>query len=275
MSRQLLVVILIINASCTSNPFDSDEISPSRLTVQGKVDLQGAASPDGAYIWLEGFEIGTRTSSAGAFSLTIPSPSSQPCGGLDAVFKLYSYVDNYTLTGTSLIVRQGEFAPSVGGLGEDGLLKNVLKMQSLLSVDVEVIPAEVSRTTTGFIQVLVHLKAVKDSVQITFPRTSNYLMGVVYLHRFQPDDNIRIINYTEEMVTWWINTDGRVLPAIFDRRPADLQIGAYKIFPYIRIARNDVPQRMLEQIAPPSAGEFERYLSIPFKRKTGILTVTP
>jgi len=52
-----LLWLAVLNG-CTSNPFRDDDSSSGATTIQGTVQLNDGSSPEGAYVWLEGFKLG-------------------------------------------------------------------------------------------------------------------------------------------------------------------------------------------------------------------------
>ncbi len=59
--RFILIVftLSLLYLGCTGNPIGSDEISSGKRQMKGIVQLENGHSPEGVYVWMEGFDLNT------------------------------------------------------------------------------------------------------------------------------------------------------------------------------------------------------------------------
>lgn len=259
---------------CTSNPFGGDDISPGTARIQGTVLLNDASSPEGAYVWLEGFKLGTRTDSRGKFQLTLPPPSAQgSAGGVSGTFNLYFYIANYQLDIAQVVTQNGEFVYGRGDLnGKGELTKLVIKFLHILT---EVAPSSVPVNHPFRIGVQVTLEATTDSATVVFPSSVGGLLGAILFRNVEtgqvstlesvaggPSD-IQIVGRAPY---------SRVLA--FNVNQLRLAPGEYEIIPYLLMAHETLPDGLLDSISPDVQELGPDYLKIPFRREGGRFTVT-
>ena len=149
-AKEILIIFLLLSTfiffACTGNPFSDDEISPGNRQISGKVEVSGNQNPEGVYVWLEGFNIGTRTDEQGCFQLTLPMPASQggSAEGVAGAFNLYYYVANFNLESTRVLTRNGSFVYSQGDINSKGELNNPKFLFQNLQIRTRVTPSSLS-----------------------------------------------------------------------------------------------------------------------------------
>lgn len=269
----LLIGLIVSLSGCTESPFGAGEIEPANRVMEGQVLLNDNASPDSIYVWLEGFEIGKFTDTQGQFSITIPRAATQPGGGLDAVFKLFCYVDNYGLQSVPIILRRGELVYNAGGLDDDGNLEELVLLEKKLHVRTILTPDEISFDSTDPIDVSIELTAVSDSVLIRYPVTNAGLIGTVYVSS-QDESHVRVMDFRDGQTELWVDAEGDTIPAVFRLAGQTLTPGTYEVIPHIEMDHPNLPVELSISLkSDPNLSEID-YLNIPFRRDGGILTVT-
>ena len=84
-AKGILIIFFLLSiflfSGCTGSPFSDNEIPQETRRITGKVEISdNTHSPEGVYVWLGGFDIGTFTDQDGEFEITLPS-TAQNSGG--------------------------------------------------------------------------------------------------------------------------------------------------------------------------------------------------
>ena len=150
----ILIVGLTFNyhLSCTKSPFEAD-IAPEPRIIRGTVDLLNTTPDDNIFVWLEGFDLSTRTDEFGDFSIEIPKELSESTASLNGIFELYFYVANYKINSATITVRNGLFLYGEGDLNNQGSLTHTIQMHKILDILTLVQPQWVPNGYTGPIDV--------------------------------------------------------------------------------------------------------------------------
>ncbi|MFQ5601732.1 MAG: hypothetical protein ACE5HS_00530 [bacterium] len=81
--------------ACTENPLSSGRIFSG---IRGQVSLSEDLSPENIYVWMEKWQIATRTDDHGEFLLNLPPVSTQGgSGGISGLFTACFYAAHYQL----------------------------------------------------------------------------------------------------------------------------------------------------------------------------------
>jgi len=274
------VLVAITFSACTSNPLSDDEIAPGKSQITGKIEVSDNQSPEGVYVWLEGFDIGTFTDQEGEFEITLPS-TAQNSGGATGIFNLYYYLANYKLTITELTVRRGEFVFASGEINNKGELQRPKFLPRILDISTVLTPPKADADSSIFMKVEVVLSSETDSVTVLYPREPfdgpNKLIAPLFVKNLETGAAFYI-----EPTLAGINEDDII--TIFPGRPfvrtmlllmskGVLSEGEYEIIPYLRISQPDVPAELVNNLIEDIDSFGLDYLNLPFLRTNGVLRV--
>jgi hypothetical protein len=157
-------------AGCTKSPLENKVDNSPKMQIRGQVDLSDNLSPEGAYVWLEGTPLSTRTDNNGFFQITLPPTGPSNATYANGVFNLYFFIANYRLNLTAVIVQNGEFAYSRGEVDKNGTLTSVRHLFKALHIQTVVDPEAILTNYDGPVGVQVALRATLDSVTVVFPK---------------------------------------------------------------------------------------------------------
>ncbi|MFH1943719.1 MAG: hypothetical protein ABIL68_16580 [bacterium] len=278
-----LIQILVAGVSlqfftgCTWNPFGSNDISGGYREVSGTVQLHDGSSPEGVYVWLESFNVGTTTDETGQFTIALPAKSSQGASsGLSGVYNLYFFVANYGLKSAQVVVQEGEFVYSRGDVNKDGRLAALIILKRFLRIEMDVDPAIVDENYTGNIRVTVTLTAAQDSVSAIIPESiGDGSLGAVlirkmstrevFIHKFSIFGGMRVkVLVGRQSYNTGMN---------FNLITKPLEAGMYEVIPFLLIAHEPIPEGMLDSISLSAQNLCPDYLKIPFMRQGGAFEV--
>jgi hypothetical protein len=268
---------LLIFTHCTDNPFDEGDISGGKREVRGKVVLSEPGGLQDVFVWLEGFNIGTRTDEQGNFKLTLPPSSGQNSGGgLDGLFNLYFYLANYKLDTSQVLIRDGEFIYSRADINKNGELKEAKSLTQFLRIKTEVAPSKVFVNSTELLGIKVTLEAVLvDSVTVVFPGVVGGFLGAALLRNLETD-----VVFFVESTAGATTRDAVVvgpIPAsrslLFTLINDPLPKGKYEVIPYLLVKHEEIPSQLMESLGNEVEDLSPNYLKIPFKRETPILEI--
>lgn len=258
---------------CTENPFSNDKVSGGSRQVSGTVRLGDGQNAEGVYVWLEGFNIGSRADGSGRFQLTLPPRSSQG-GDINGVFNLYFYAANYRLAASEVIVRSGEFAYDQGDINKNGELASAPVLAKFLRIITAVSPATISSSALSRVYVTVTLQATAgDTVTVAFPGLFSDGLAKALLKKSGADEVILLYSNEFGFATsdlQIVNTGGFSRTIAFDLRGVAIPPGDYEVIPYLLIKHDVVPAGLLERLGSAFGKD---YLQIPFRREGGSLKV--
>jgi hypothetical protein len=274
----LIALIGLSNfCGCTSNPFGEDDIASGTGTIRGSVQLSNRASPEGVYLWLDGFNLSTRTDASGNFVLTLPPPSAQgSSGGISGVFNLYFYLANYLLASTQVATQKGGFVYARGDLNAKGELAAPKTLQRFLRISTLVAPSSVRTNFTGNINVEVTLEATIDSATVIFPKAVGGLLGAIFIKRAGSEE-VFLAESVPGAVTRDIQIIGRAPHRrlmLFNLLQRPLPPAEYEVIPYVLIRHEFIPPGLMASLGANVEDFGPDYLKIPFSREGGRLTVT-
>ena len=283
-AKKILIIFLLLStfifSACTGNPFSDDEISPGTRRITGKVEVSNDQSPEGVYVWLQGFDIGTFTDQDGNFEIILPS-SAQNSGGGAGILNLYYYLANYKLVKTELTVRNGEFIFANGEINNEGELHRPIFMPRILDISTVLTPSTAHADTSIFMKVEVVLSSETDSVNVFYPRETfkgpNKLIAPLFVKNLETETAIYVeatlvgINQ-EDLITI---ERGRpfVRTMLLSMDKGVLSEGQYEIIPYLRVSQPEVPAELLNNLIEDIDSFGLDYLNVPFFRTSGVLSV--
>ena len=261
----------LFTIGCTSNPFGSSEISRTSSTITGTVSLGNNLASKGAYVWLDGLSVGTRTDENGRFSLALPPPSAQGnSNGTTGTFNLYYYVANFSLNKTELATRNGFFILPNQEFDEKGELHKTKSLFQFLTISTEIQPCSLQVGAGGLLSVRFVLEAKTDSVSVYFPGEVDEYLYPVLLHNSQ-SGQLFIMNATITGVGGddWLRVgrqpqSRRLLVSL---RGNSLPLGEYRVIPYLLVRHDQIPAGLLASLGKNAEALGPEYLNIPFARE--------
>ena len=270
------VTLLLFMAGCSKNPFFEDKkIGSNKREISGTVQLSDQSTPDNVFVWLEGFNLSTRTDSLGKFTLTLPTPAAQPGGGLDGIFKLYFYVANYDLSSAQVVVHGGQLESADSDLDDKGELKTTQTLSRRLRIQVAVTPSAISAIDSVGIDIAVILQADHEPVVVRFPKMLGNNIAAIFLRDIDPANNyMRMIDnagYLTKVET--VGTKSREWHMIINYSLSMFPVGEYEVIPYLFIEQENIPAELSAALGTGIEDFSESYLKIPFKRQGGRLTI--
>ena len=279
MSKYLITAFLFtIIWGCTSSPFEGKNVTPSVRKISGKVRLSTNEDPQDVFIWFEGFDMNTHPDENGNFEFSIPPPSAQnSSGGLTGVFNIYFYIANFSLVVKPIVFLNGDIAVEQTEINQQGQFLQEMLMFENLKIHTEVDPNSVDKNDSSVpVTINVILQAVKDSVDVLFPRRTGGLSAPIFFRNLEtgdvtilqtsvPDkkakDTLRVPpSPTLRQLTTEINV-GRFPP------------GKYEIIPYILILNPEVPEGLFQSLGTDGQPFGMDYLIIPFKRSREVFEI--
>ena len=284
-AKEALIIFFLLSifvfSACTGNPFSDNEISQGMRRITGKVEVSdNSHSPEGVYVWLEGFDIGTFTDQDGEFEITLPS-AAQNSGVAAGIVNLYYYLANYKLAKTELAVRNGEFIFATGEINNEGELHRPKFIPRILDISTVLTPSTAKADTGIFMKVEVVLSSETDSVNVFYPRETfngpNKLIAPLFVKNLQTGTAFYVeatlvgIN-KEDLITI---ERGRpfVRTMLLSMDKGVLSEGQYEIIPYLRVSQPDVPAELLNNLIEDIDSFGLDYLNVPFFRTSGVLSV--
>jgi hypothetical protein len=273
-------IYLLLFSGCTKSPFSEDKTGLGTRQTRGAVTLDDGSSPEGVYVWLPGFDVGTFTDANGKFQLTLPSPSGQ--SSLSGIFTMYFYLANYDLDSAKVFTRDGVFVYEKGDVNKNGELNAPKRLQRLLRISTTVQRYNSPRSGADSTVVRVGMQADANPVTVIFPNTCSdrecpdHRIGAVLLRNFSTND-IYVVQMSPGATSRHVVTVGRVPVArtmYFSLDRVFIPAAVYEVIPYLWIERGELPPGLLASLGPNVLALGPDYLKIPFRREGGRLEVT-
>jgi len=281
----LIFVVYFILGGCTENPFfKDDKITPINRTIVGKVELSDGVCPNNVFVWLEGFDLSTRTDRGGKFQIELPQPSLQPGGGLSGVFKLYFYVANYQLKYVEIAVVNGNIEYSKAGLNDKGELNHTMILSKMLDLNASINPCSVKEDSQDSISVIITARAVEDTVWATslFSKPSykgDTILITGFLKKADSGEFVRTIyNKKKEYLPGFFPVSSEfpeLLHLVISHQPGTLPVGEYEVVPYILIQQENIPADLIKSLGENVEDFGADFLKIPLKVRNNKLEVKP
>jgi hypothetical protein len=279
------IILSILLIKCTQNPFEaSDKVSPKGGKIRGGVELSDRISPAGVYVWLDHLNIGTWTDKNGQFEMILPSPVSQPGGGITKDSKLYFYLANYQVETAEVVLLNGRALYSHGDINENGELKHDLCMTKIMDIKIAVEPREfpqnpaldsLTNIESELVTVHLTLRALSGMVNIQCSGDELGPIAVLFIKRVDPGKDFAAMLKVKGPSTIIIlgNKSVGLVPktwtASFLLEVGHLAPGNYKIIPYFFLPQQSVPDKLLESLGKNVTLPIETYLNLPMKREGG------
>lgn len=274
-ARYIMLTMCVVSLSrfsgCTWNPFGKDDISEGHRQISGSVQLYDGSSPEGTYVWLEGFNVGEYTDGTGQFKLTLPAKSSHGAsGGVSGIYSIYFYLANYQLDSAQVVIQEGEFVYSRGDINKEGKLYAPKVMRRFLRINTSAVPSSVSANYTGNIEVKVTLTAT-DSASVVLPKSMGGMLGAVLLKKSDSYDVFIFTSapFIETREVILVGRTPRTIGMTFNIITRSLTQGQYEVVPYLLIAHEAIPEDLMESLGPDVEELSPNYLNIPFRREGG------
>jgi len=276
----LIVFILLFvsaNMQCTDNPlFTGGDIIPGNSHISGRISLSDQMEPENILVWLEGFDIAVKTDINGDFDMTLPVPAQQPNNGLTGVYNLYFYVADYWLNAAELVVLNGYVEDSKGIIGENGVLKETIELEKMLTIFTDLEPDKISETYSGTIFCRIFLQAARDSVSVITHIEEDLVTASFIVP--QAGAVSEMIQYERTPVNpsvQLIGTEQKVWIMRIEFEQGMLREGDYEVVPYIVAMQPYIPPGLMNRLGN-NVQQFDpAFLTIPFKRGGGMLHVKP
>jgi hypothetical protein len=270
--------IVFLLLACTHNPFDTTEISIPRRTIFGTVLLSDHTQPDGVFVWLEGFDLGTFTDANGYFAITLPVTGHQSSDGLTGSFQIFFFLANYRIATATIVLRNGELDFRHGDFLENGAIREPIYLRQYLDIQTIIAPAEVYQERDANLSLELILQALEDTVFIQYPEKAQGPLAVVIVKN----------NRNNSSFVWEINDRATAAAMVADTvtivpkvwtaallLPAGrLERGHYQIIPYFLIHPAIAPPgAMLAKLGQNILRPGADFLKLPTKRKGGFFEV--
>lgn len=274
----MVIICLAIYYGCTESPLGEDEISLGNRQIQGEVRLSNNMTPGDVYVWLEGFNIGTRTDEEGKFQIALPPPSLQTnSNGVTGAFNLYYFVANYNLTSTQIFTQNGLFVYSQGEINKDGQLNQPKFLTQNLRIETKVKPTSISISDIEemgqvpfIVRVDVILQAIKDSVIVFYPGKVQGISGPLIFRNIESDE----ITILKSVISGFVENDSDTIDFVPKIRtmaillgPNDLAAGEYEIIPYLLIKNGEIPAQLIAGLGENVEKLGPDYLILPIRRE--------
>ena len=274
--RILFLFILKLLLSCTSNPF-WDDPGTVELVLSGNVSTENNNMDVPISVYLETFDIYTRTDQDGDFSITIQNTQSTD-GSVSGSLKIYFFIYNYQLDSAVVNFVNGRLSNNQSDFSTDGELVKPIQLKKILSGELNFEFLENGffdkETLAVVFDVDIHTEVDIDIYKyIWVEDTLDFYSGLIFnnlnndttiLYRFSGyDDSGNIVNdqlkklsFEENEQTQWqylIQTDQLYLST-----------GQYKIVPYFFIKHDFIPQGMIDKMGGDQIFSFSNeYLMVP------------
>ena len=271
--RFILIVftVSLFCLGCTSNPIGSGDISSGRRQMKGKVQLENGHSPEGVYVWMEGFDLNTFTGKDGFFVLNWPGFSN-----VSGIFRVYFFVANYQLDFVDVAVREGEFLYGQEGLNPSGALRQTVRLKQFLAVSADVSPETVTRVNNINVTMTfsLGLRTLSGVSTVVLPNTTPGFLSSVFFKNTETGELFifkgQALTSEEEILVGQTQVI-REMNVVFTR--INLPAGKYLFIPYILVKRDDLPDDLVNSIALNTLAFGPNYLKLPFKRDGGAFEI--
>ena len=243
----ILLIILPLFMAC-ENPFGKDEIAGENRTVTGTIQVESADRLDGAYVWLDGVNVGAFTDDEGRFKLTLPPKSAMNVSGeVNGEFDLIIYSINLELKVKKVILRNGAIIYGEGDVDKHGVVLG-LDLQQTFSVETRSAFPQLSPGDAPRMSITAHMRAKRDSFAVNIPGGNLVLLGDVFIknigtgevHIFELAGGRPYIDMLHRDETLW-----SFHPDVFAR---GLKKGFYKVYPLVYPWYPDLPQGLFESL---------------------------
>ncbi len=270
--------VLLFATACTDNPFESDPtIAATKRRIHGIVRLSDRQDNSGAYIWMEGFNLGTVSGPDGRFTLTLPLTSEQSTpGGNEGVYRIYAFLGNYEMHNVKTAIHNGTFVFPSTDVDERGNIHDEIFMQELFSISTTLSMKNIEADSPRVITMDVTLRSSTPPVEVYFPRMVGTVEGPVLLHNLGTGE-VEIFHTTVTGVE--ISDYVSVGPVAYSRTMIlnipkyKLRAGEYEVIPYMLPRDRNIPLQLLNSLGTDINALSNEYVFYPFLREGGRLHV--
>ncbi|MCD6205123.1 MAG: hypothetical protein J7L22_05630 [Candidatus Marinimicrobia bacterium] len=274
-----LGILVLVLCSCTNNPLFQDNVVKSEK-IKGTVSLSDGSSPNDIYVWLQSYNLGTRTDEDGNFSITLPNPS---VSGMESSYtgsvNLFFYEANYWIDSVEIIFSDGKLLDDQDAVDRDGVLKNTVTLTKYVDVDVSIFGLEdlpnkfhtfINTTALKTNVIINSLRQYREWPEIGFDRT-----GLIIQSLDNTDSEPVFIDLPKSELGIDVVITGVGLSWGFEIDTDDLGLdaGNYRIIPYMLFPQRGLPVGLLESISEAVLNFDEDYLLYPVKRNGGEFVV--
>lgn len=271
----IAALLVVLPLACTESPIGSLGGETARNgtdEVRGHVVLSDGGSAENAYVWLQGYNIGTRAGVDGSFTIKLPPPAAQ--GGdrrVDGIYTIFFYVANYYLRTASVVVRNGEFLYGHGDLLMDGTLVDERRvLTKFLHIQTKVAPIEARNDQLDLLSATVTLSPVRsdDSVAVRFPelleRHTAYLLLVARNSGASVRLSTQRFTINSKGGSQFVKNEPLELTMEFDLRDLRLEPGSYVAVPFVLMEHEPVPEQMLLDLGFFRDEPLDSFLALPY-----------
>ena len=273
---RIIVLLLFFALGCTENPlFKDNQIEGN--SIKGKVLLKDKQTDHVAYVWLEGFDIGTFTDKDGDFQLDL-STSKQ--GGLSGQYKLYFYVNNYQPDSASVLIHNGNVQPDAGDLDKKYRLRETVTLSKILDIETVVTPNTISADFDDILHVTVTLTAYQDTVRITTKIRDATVLTSAFIREIGNETQVQLIDdggttYSQLPIRKeYDNPD-------FKRRffmtipfeAVNFTPGEYEMIPYLLVTPLNIPAALFNSLMRDQTQLSPDFLNIPISENSGFFQI--
>lgn len=284
---------LALAPGCTKSPTDTAKARSIQNQVAGSVTLEDFLNPAETFVWLEGFDLGTRADEDGGFSLQLPDRGEQSAlpGGVEGLFKLYFFNANYFIKTLDLVILNGEFVVGRGDLLTNGDLNTQPTLANIVAIRTESNLSEIRANFNGKITVSVRISPVNraDTVNIVFPGLIESSQARIFIDGIGLEKSYALTSNSftvgefgkevipEEELTSNVQVRDRpiVLNMEITWRNGLADPGEYEILPYLLIDHQEIPPALLANLGVNSANLLEAFRNIPFGVHAAKLNILP
>lgn len=275
------IIILFIGISCTFNPFFKDE-NIETMKISGQIGLVDNVSPEGVYIWLEGFNLSETTDMEGNFAMTLPSPEAQGLGSdFSGKLAIFFYLANYRIDSTTILFANGRLLTDQSNIDNNGKIIDKIILTNLINIETLIEPEIIDFRENNTFHITIILKAFQETVsvgslrELLLPGSGFIRTGLIIEPFDNPDANTIFIDRPESFLwndvlfanteqTWVLNIS--VNPDAFTK-------GEYRVVPYILVRQDGIPEGLINSISHHVEEFCADYLKLPMKRIDGSFEV--
>ena len=279
--RFFLIITIIFYHSCTSNPLWNDGTKLEEK-LSGKIVLDSMNSETKTFVWLEEFDIHTKTNSEGEFNIVLNDFSKNISGSLN----IYFFVHNYLLDSISVNFTNGRLSSNQSHVDNSGTLLETVYLKKVLSCvsdhqsDLNIL--ESNHPSIDF-TIKVHKSAsvskynfiMGDSISSSSGLIFyNSFSGIKVLHRFSKVNSDGILIQDQLYPVNIEIGDELIWTYLIDPNQLSLSTGEYKVYPYFKIEQSYIPVGLVNALGGANIFEFhEEYLNLPNDLQVAVLTV--
>ena len=258
---KLTLMVLVIFAGCTSNPFWSDNPS-KKINIQGHVFKRDSVSNVPVFVFVDGLGASTSTDENGFYSIDLPNLEMEN-GNFSGYLKIYYYVHNYKVFYSTLYITNGRLTSAQTDFDENGVLLEPVRLEKIMSLNISVdsfwnmSSADTLKFSLGLVShdypVSFHSYVNVLSNPRRYAPSGLLLQSVRSQSVYYDENGIDFVQVTDMEPNQNIQLNYEIapngfLPFIIDDyislNEQLVQNGAHVILPYIFIIQEDVPEEI-------------------------------